>query len=233
MPEKTLPPNSHGLASSSGRLRPRDSSRNKVLAVSRTMNSDKRAIDGYIALLSEIMNRLDRHSLVEIASIIRTAYNEERMIFTLGNGGSASTASHLACDLNKGACFGAEKRFRVIALTDSQPIILALANDVSYNDIFVEQLRNFAREGDVVIGISGSGNSTNVLKAIDYARTRGCTTIGFCGFDGGSLRKLADHTLHVPIDDMQITEDVHLVASHILTRVLTVETAQVSDTPQK
>ncbi|MGW8256660.1 MAG: D-sedoheptulose-7-phosphate isomerase, partial [Thermoguttaceae bacterium] len=155
-----------------------------------------------------------------ICRVLKKAYDEERTIFVMGNGGSAATASHMACDINKGACLHAKKKFRVMALTDNLPVIMAIANDISYDAIFVEQLKNFARGGDVVVGISGSGNSPNVLKAIEYARQLGCTTIGACGYDGGKLKPLVNHCFHVNVNDMQIVEDIHLMLGHILMRAL-------------
>ena len=177
-------------------------------------------IDEYLKKLSRIIADLDRGEIDAVAQLLEKAYGEERTIFILGNGGSGSTASHFACDINKGACLHAKKKYRVMALTDNLPTILAIANDIGYESIFVEQLKNIARPGDVVIGVSGSGNSPNVLRAIEYARQLGCTTIGACGYDGGKLKPLVDCCFHVKIDDMQIVEDLHLVLGHILMRIL-------------
>ena len=174
----------------------------------------------YLQNVQRVLAELDIGEIETIIGVFKKAYDEGRTIFVLGNGGSASTASHLACDLNKGACLHAKKKFRVMALTDSLPTILAIANDLSYDAIFVEQLKNFAGAGDVVVGISGSGNSANVLKAVEYARQQGCTTIGVCGYDGGKLKPLVDCCFHVRIPDMQIVEDVHMMLTHILMRVL-------------
>ena len=181
------------------------------------------AISEYLQSVQRVLAELNVGEMETIANVFKKAYDEGRTIFVLGNGGSASTASHLACDLNKGACLHAEKKFRVMALTDSLPTILAIANDLSYDAIFVEQLKNFARADDVVVGISGSGNSANILKAIEYARQQGCTTIGVCGYDGGKLKPLVDCCFHVRLPDMQIVEDVHMILTHILMRVLSVE----------
>jgi D-sedoheptulose 7-phosphate isomerase len=177
-------------------------------------------IHDYLNKLRQTLTDLDLREIDAVAQILKKAYDEERTIFILGNGGSGSTASHLACDINKGACLHARKKFRVMALTDNMPTILAVANDIGYEAIFVEQLKNFARLGDVVIGISGSGNSPNVLRAIEYARELPCTTIGVCGYDGGKLKPLVDCCFHVRINDMQIVEDLHLVLGHILMRTL-------------
>jgi D-sedoheptulose 7-phosphate isomerase len=155
-----------------------------------------------------------------VAEAFLKAYNDEKHIFVMGNGGSASTASHLACDINKGVSFGQEKRFKVICLNDNIPTMLAYANDLSYEDMFLEQLKNFFRAGDVVMGISGSGNSKNVLKAVSYAAENNGKTIGLCGFQGGELATLADIPLIVRSDDMQKIEDVHMIVVHMLMQAL-------------
>ena len=180
------------------------------------------AITEYLKNLQGVLAKLDVGEIDAVAGVFKRAYDEGRTIFVVGNGGSASTASHLACDLNKGACLHAAKKFRVMALTDNLPTILAISNDIGYDAIFVEQLKNFARAGDVVLGISGSGNSVNVLKAVEWARQAGCTTIGVCGYDGGKLKPLVDCCFHVRVHDMQIAEDVHMILVHILMRVLSV-----------
>ncbi len=174
----------------------------------------------YLDKLQDVLSRVDVGEIATIAAVLHTAYEQQRNIFVMGNGGSGATASHLLCDLNKGACFHAEKKFRVIALTDNMPMILALGNDVGFDSIFIEQLKCLARPGDVVIGISGSGNSRNVLLAMEYAKRLGCVTVAVCGYDGGKLKPLANHVFHVKVDDMQIVEDVHMILGHILMRVL-------------
>ncbi len=178
------------------------------------------AIAHYLQNVQRVIAGLEIAEIDTICRIFKKAYDQGQTIFVMGNGGSAATASHLACDLNKGACLNAEKKFRVLALTDNLPVIMAIANDISYDSIFVEQLKNFARPDNVVVGISGSGNSANVLRAVEYARNLGCTTIGVCGYDGGKLKPLVDHCFHVKVNDMQIVEDVHLMLGHILMRVL-------------
>jgi D-sedoheptulose 7-phosphate isomerase len=174
----------------------------------------------YLDELTRVIDALDPGEIDAVAHVFREAYDHQRTIFVLGNGGSAATASHYACDLNKGACFKAEKKFRVHALTDNLATILAVGNDLDYESIFVEQLKNFCRPGDVVVGISGSGNSPNVLRAIEYANRLGCTTVGLCGYDGGKLKPLVRLAVHVRADDMQIVEDIHLIVGHVLMRVV-------------
>jgi len=178
------------------------------------------ATRAYLERLQTVLGTIDLEQIEALAQLFRAAYDRGQTIFLLGNGGSASTASHWACDLNKGACFHLARKFRVMALTDSLPTILALANDVDYECVFVEQLKNFCRPGDLVVGISASGNSANVLRAVEYADQQGCTTAGLCGFDGGKLKGLVGCCVHVPCHDMQIVEDVHLVVGHLLMRLL-------------
>jgi len=161
--------------------------------------------------------RLEDHQ--RFIQILEYAYHNNKHIFIFGNGGSGATASHFCEDLGKGTLNGKRdiKRFRTISLTDNTPYILALANDEGYDSIFVEQLRNLADPGDVAIGISGSGNSPNVLRAIDYANKHHLITVGMTGFNGGKLKKIAKFNLHVPIDDMGITECVHSIITHYIT----------------
>lgn len=151
---------------------------------------------------------------------LESAYLEGRQVFIMGNGGSGSSASHAAGDLNKGVSYGREKRFRVISLNDNMATLTAYANDVSYSEAFVEQLKNFLNSGDLVIGISGSGNSPSILKAVEYANQHGAVTIGLCGFGGGKLAAMAQVPVHVPVNDMQKVEDVHMMLFHVAMQVL-------------
>ena len=173
----------------------------------------------------------------ELVRLFESAYHEERQVFLMGNGGSGATASHFACDFNKGITYGLEKRFRVICLNDNVSSLMAYANDLSYEDVFVEPLKNFLRPGDLVIGISGSGNSANVLKAIEYANAHGGHTVGLSGFDGGKLAKLARTPLIAPVHDMQKAEDVHFILFHVAMQILCQRlrqptTAQISGPPK-
>lgn len=147
---------------------------------------------------------------------IRAARDEGRQIFVCGNGGSASTASHFVCDMVKGASFHRSKRFRILALTDSLATITAYSNDVSYDCVFVEQLKNFANPGDVLLAISGSGNSPNVLRAMEFANSAGLKTIGMTGRDGGQLGKLAQLEINVKDPHMGRIEDGHMIACHMI-----------------
>ena len=149
------------------------------------------------------------------AELIR-ACEEERFIFVMGNGGSAATASHFANDLGKGGMTGFPRRFKILALTDNVPLMTAWANDTAYEHIFAEQLRNFVKQGDVVIGISSSGNSPNVLNGLKLAREKGVVTIGLTGFQGGKMKELTDHCCIVPSTNVQHIEDAHMMLTHMI-----------------
>lgn len=176
----------------------------------------------YLARLQETISSLDKQEINIFINQLIKARNEGRQIFIMGNGGSASTASHFCCDFNKGASYEFnEKRFKFICLNDNVAGMMAYANDVSYDDVFVEQLKNFFNKGDVVIGISGSGNSKNVLKAIEYANANEGLTIGLTGFGGGKLKEIATNSVNMNIDDMQISEDLHMVMDHLSMKIIT------------
>ena len=170
--------------------------------------------------LKAALDAVSADAVEDFVQLLERACREDRQVFLMGNGGSGGTASHAACDLNKGVSFGREKRFRAICLNDNLPTLMAYANDLSYEDVFVEPLKNFLRPGDVVIGISGSGNSANVLKALDYANHQGAFTVGLSGFDGGKLARLVRLPLVVPAHDMQKIEDVHLIIFHVAMQAL-------------
>jgi D-sedoheptulose 7-phosphate isomerase len=170
----------------------------------------------YLSDLTQVFSTVDPREFDRLVEELRTACEARSNIFVCGNGGSASTASHFACDLNKGASYGKDKRFKIICLNDNVPTMLAYANDVSYDDVFVEQLKNFLEKSDVVIGISGSGNSKNVLKAVEYANMHGGRTFGVCGYGGGLLGKLAHQSLIIRNNDMQKVEDLHFIVLHIV-----------------
>ena len=172
-------------------------------------------------LLNEITN-LDNEAINKVIDLLLKSRDEDRQVFIMGNGGSGATASHITGDFNKGLSLGQlrEKRYKFISLVDNSPTLLSLANDVSYDDIFVEQLKNFINPGDLVIAISGSGNSENVLRAVNYAKEKGNKVIGFTGFDGGKLKQLSDVSVHIPLKDMQVVEDVHMMLGHLIFSVL-------------
>lgn len=166
--------------------------------------------------LIDTIQSIDLGRVEQAIEWLRDARANDRHIFVCGNGGSASTASHFACDIVKGASYQREKRFRIMALTDSLPTLTAYSNDVSYDCVFAEQLKNFAQPGDVVIAISGSGNSPNVLRAVEYANSAGCRTIALTGRDGGKLAPLAALNIHVPVPHMGRIEDAHMIVCHMI-----------------
>ena len=163
------------------------------------------------ALLEDLPDQCDR-----FIETLYAGFEAGSTVFLAGNGGSAANASHFGQDLAKGtlSSMAAKRRFRVIPLTDNIGFITALANDEGYDSVFEQQLRNLGNPGDLLVAISGSGNSPNVLRAVEYARSIGMKTIGVTGFDGGKLRTLADESVHVPVDDMGMCEALHGVVFH-------------------
>ena len=179
-------------------------------------NIEMERIQKYILHLQDVLERLKLDDVQQSIDVIMEAYYVNKQIFVVGNGGSASTASHLACDLGKGTSVAGKPRFRVISLTDNVATMTAWSNDVAYEDVFVEQLKNLVNAGDVVIGISASGNSENVIRAMQHAADIGCNTIGWSGFGGGKLATICD--VNVVVDSHQYgpVEDVHLILNHVL-----------------
>ncbi|HYW45884.1 MAG TPA: SIS domain-containing protein [Bryobacteraceae bacterium] len=166
--------------------------------------------------LLQAIASIDLEKVGQAIELLARARDEGRRIFVCGNGGSASTASHFATDLVKGASYGRTPRFRILALTDSLPTITAYSNDVGYECVFVEQLKNFAEPGDVVIGISSSGNSPNVLRALEYGNSIGCRTIALSGRDGGRLGPLAQLNIQISHPHTGRIEDLHMVVLHMI-----------------
>ncbi len=162
------------------------------------------------------LNGLDLSKVDQAIAWLTEARDQGKTIFMTGNGGSAASASHFVCDMLKGASFQREKRFRILSLHDNMPTLTAYANDVGYHDAALEQLKNFAAPGDVVIAISGSGNSPNVLRAIEYANSIGCKTIGLTGRNGGKLGPLVQLQIHTPEPHMGRIEDAHMIALHMI-----------------
>ena len=174
----------------------------------------------YFSRLKECIDNLDRNEVDEFINVMLKARDRGSHIYTMGNGGSAATASHFCCDFNKGMSYKQDKKFRLICLNDNIPTMMAYANDVSYENVFVEQLKNFLRADDVVIGISGSGNSKNIINAIDWANKNGGITVGLTGFGGGKLKQIAKHSVNTNIEDMQITEDVHMMLCNMIYSIM-------------
>jgi D-sedoheptulose 7-phosphate isomerase len=178
------------------------------------------AVRPFLERVALELQRLDPAEVQSLADLMHAAYQQGRFIFVIGNGGSGSNASHFCEDIGKGTLRreffddDRKKRFRILSLTDNTPYILAWGNDEGFDRVFVEQLKNLASPGDLLIAISGSGNSPNILRAVEWANQHGLTTFGCTGFSGGKLRGLARYGLHVPLDDMGIVESIHLTAFH-------------------
>jgi D-sedoheptulose 7-phosphate isomerase len=173
-------------------------------------------VEKYVEDLQACLTRLPLGDIRAVIAVLQDARFNDRQVFIMGNGGSAATASHFACDLGKGTSVPDLPRFRVIALTDNTALFSAYANDFGYECVFAEQLSNLLQERDVVIGISGSGNSPNVLRAFEMARQRRATTVGFTGFDGGKMKGRVDLCVVVPSSCMEQVEDVHLILEHLV-----------------
>ncbi|MBU0459917.1 MAG: SIS domain-containing protein [Nanoarchaeota archaeon] len=190
--------------------------------------SEEENINDYFSGIHSALENLNKGDVNSFVKLILKTYQNQGTIYTFGNGGSGATASHFCCDLIQGASRGLEKRFRSICLNDNTPALLAIANDISYDDVFIEQLKNFLKPGDLVIGFSGSGNSNNVVKALEYAKKAGVKTLAVCGFKGGKIKEIADLAIHAKIDDMEIAEDIHsLIVSHCVKRVLMQELGNI------
>lgn len=173
-------------------------------------------VRNYLDSLVSLLPRLDEGAITKAVEWLREAADHGRTIYTCGNGGSASIASQMVVDMVKGASFCRTPRFKMIGLTDSISTIMAYANDVAFDAVFVEPLKNFAVEGDVLLAISGSGNSANVLRAVEYANQNGVKTIGLTTSEGGRLKEAAQLPLVVPSDHMGRLEDCFFIITHIL-----------------
>ena len=170
----------------------------------------------YRADFAQVLESIDAQSVSTIVELLVKARQERRTVFVVGNGGSAANASHFCEDLAKGTVrdFNDQKRLRIMSLTDNTPGILAWANDEGFDSIFVEQLKTYASTGDLLLAISGSGNSPNILNAVTWANEHGIDTIGLTGYDGGQLRRIAKYGIHVPVDNMGAAEAAHDVVFH-------------------
>ena len=173
-------------------------------------------IDSYLDVLKSLLDSLDRSVLENVTELLFATWKEDRRLILCGNGGSGSTSSHLVCDFQKNIYLDGGKPFEVVALTDSPALLLAWANDTSFENVFAGQARTWVRKNDVLIAISGSGNSRNVLEAVKVANDVGATTIGFCGYDGGQLAEMVTIPIVVERRNMQQVEDVHMILGHIL-----------------
>ena len=184
------------------------------------MHNVQNFIQDYLLQLNESFNQMSKEGISNIIRILLDGYKRDKRIFIFGNGGSASTSSHFANDLNKLCSIEGKKRFKAIALTDNIPLMTAWANDSHYNLIFVEQLKNLMEEGDIIIAISGSGNSENVCKAVEYSKQMKGITIGMLGFDGGKLKNLVDNNIMIKSNVYGVIEDAHLCVCHIITNYI-------------
>jgi D-sedoheptulose 7-phosphate isomerase len=177
-------------------------------------------LPAYLDRLQTETARLDQAALRKMSDLIYQAWENDRFVYIFGNGGSGTTASHMAEDLGKSTLRSedlkdeSKKRLKVLSLTDNLGWIMAVGNDVAYDQIFVQQLMNYGREGDVVLAISGSGNSPNILAAVDWANRHGLITYGLTGYGGGKLKAMQQHGIHVDLNDMGMVESLHLCVFH-------------------
>ena len=186
------------------------------------MTDYRASMKEYIDTEIRILQSLNIDELNMAANAIMDCRKRGGAIYTIGNGGSAATASHMVVDFGKGANLEpdpAGNNFRIECLADNVPVITAISNDLSYDDVFVFQLERKLKPGDLVIAISGSGNSRNIIKAVEFAKSIGVPVVGLTGYGGGKLKELCDYSMHCPVDDMQIAEDVHMMFDHMLMRV--------------
>lgn len=179
-----------------------------------------KAINQYISDLKATLDQLDEAQISAAITLLHEARLDKRQIFIMGNGGSASTATHFVCDLAKNTRHPDWLPFRVIGLADNMALLSAYANDEGYENVFAQQLASLVQSGDVVIGISTSGKSPNVLRAIELANEAGATTVGFTGFDAGALGSMVDLHLYVPSDCIEHVEDIHLMLEHLITKAV-------------
>ena len=180
----------------------------------------KNDINNYLNNEIEIIKTLDVNVINQIMNAITESQERGSTIYICGNGGSAATASHYCCDFNKGVSGESCKNTNFICLSDNIPTMTAIANDVSYDEVFSYQLRNRIKPGDLVFVISGSGNSKNIVRAMELAKEKGNTIIGLCGYSGGKVKEMSDICLHVDINNMQIVEDVHMILDHCMMYIL-------------
>lgn len=179
----------------------------------------KNMIRDYIALEIETLQKLNIDAIDAAMQLIMEAYNKKRKIYIFGNGGSSATASHFQNDFNKGLSEYVETKFNFTCLNDNVATLMAIANDIGFEEVFRFQLKNKLEEGDLIVAISGSGNSENVINAVEYAKEQGNRVIGLTGYNGGKLKKLSDVSLHADVMSMQVTEDIHMIFDHMIMSV--------------
>lgn len=176
-------------------------------------------IRNYLAKEIEILNKLDINAINAALNLLLETMETGSTVYIFGNGGSSATASHFQNDFNKGVSEHTEKKFNFLCLNDNMATVMAVANDIGFEEVFRFQLHGHLRPGDVIVAISGSGNSKNVINAVEYARGQGNRIIGLTGYNGGKLKQLADISLHAPVHSMQITEDIHMIFDHLMMSV--------------
>ncbi len=186
--------------------------------------SDKKYVEDYFKKLNKIFKNIDIETIEEAKKILFQAWKRDKKIFVMGNGGSASTSTHMAADIGKGTLSreydDTMKRFKIMSLTDNMASVMAFSNDYGYEHVFVQQLKNLVSEGDVVIGISASGNSPNVIEALDFANEKNAITIGLLGFDGGKIKDMVDVAIHIKDNHYGRVEDIHLIINHLFVDML-------------
>lgn len=176
----------------------------------------KRDIRDYIACEIETLQKLDINAIDAALNLLLEAYHNRKWVYIFGNGGSSSTASHFENDFNKGVSESLKTKFRFRCLNDNVATLMAVANDIGFEEVFRYQLTDRIEPGDLVIAISGSGNSKNIINAVEYAKSCGNKIIGITGFDGGKLKQMCDISLHAPVSSMQISEDIHMIFDHLM-----------------
>lgn len=176
-------------------------------------------ISTYLKHEINTIQKLDVEQINRALNLLLEAFENGNTVYIFGNGGSSATASHYQNDFNKGVSEHTEKKFNFQCLNDNVATVMAVANDIGFAEVFRFQLRGHLKAGDIVMAISGSGNSRNVINAVEYAREQGCKVIGLTGFDGGKLKGLSDVSLHAPVNSMQITEDIHMIFDHLMMSV--------------
>ena len=176
-------------------------------------------IRNYIDCEIKTLKKLDSEAINDAINLLIVTQKNHKKIYVFGNGGSSSTASHFQNDFGKGISEYVEDKFRFQCLNDNIPTIMAVANDIGFEEIFRFQLKGVIEPGDIILAISGSGNSKNIINAVEYAKSCGNKVIGLTGYNGGKLKELSDISLHVPINSMQVTEDIHMVFDHLMMSV--------------
>lgn len=204
---------------------------NRIKEIFQNSNTAEQYFRGYCNYLGELLGSLDYSEIEKVAQLIFEKYKSGQTIFLAGNGGSAATASHFALDLAQCCPPEAENRFRAVSLTDNAPWLTALANDIGYEEVFTGQIKNLLRKNDLLVVISASGNSPNVVAAVRLTKELGGVTVGVVGFDGGELAQICDHVIHVRSHKGEYgpVEDIHLVLDHMITSYLRMSLSQLRE----